>query len=58
MIQYIKQAVNLQSKITWVALGAALVAVGFLVDGITEVGHHAFLILGGITVGAGARSSK
>ena len=30
-----------------------LIAGGFLCDGLTEVGHHAFLIAGGVALGIG-----
>ena len=30
-----------------------LIAGGFVCDGLTEVGHHAFLITGGIALGIG-----
>jgi hypothetical protein len=30
-----------------------LIAGGFFCDGLTEVGHHAFLIAGGIALGIG-----
>jgi len=30
-----------------------LIAGGFVCDGLTEVGHHAFLIAGGIALGIG-----
>jgi hypothetical protein len=42
----------------WIALGITLIACGFAVDGSTEIGHHAFLILGGMTVGFSLRRSK
>jgi hypothetical protein len=45
---------NLKKLTGWIAAGATLIALGFAVDGLTEVGHHAFLILGGIAVGFGA----
>lgn len=38
-----------------ILLACLLVAVGFLIDGSTEVGHHAALILGGIIAGLGLR---
>ena len=38
----------------WIASGGALITLGFIMDGSTEVGHHAFLILGGVALGAGA----
>lgn len=41
--------------LTWVGLGVTLLAGGFLVDGSTEIGHHAFLILGGVCIGCGIR---
>jgi len=41
-------------RIAWGALGAALVIAGFACDGMTEVGHHFFLILGGVLIGYGA----
>ena len=41
-------------RIAWGVLAAALVAAGFACDGVTEVGHHFFLILGGVVIGYGA----
>jgi len=38
----------------WAVAALVLIATGFLLDGSTEIGHHAFLILGGIAIGAGA----
>lgn len=35
----------------WLLVGAALIMCGFLVDGITEPGHHAMLIAGGFVIG-------
>jgi hypothetical protein len=40
--------------IVWGLLGALLIDGGFLMDGTTETGHHLFLILGGVAIGAGA----
>ena len=37
----------------WTLLALVLVAGGFVCDGLTEVGHHAFLIAGGIALGIG-----
>jgi hypothetical protein len=45
------------TRLRWVALAAGLIAGGFICDGITEVGHHAFLILGGIATGYGIAKS-
>jgi hypothetical protein len=42
----------------WAAVGLSLVAAGFLCDGITEVGHHALLILGSMAVGWGAATES
>ena len=42
----------------WAALGSGLIIVGFICDGITEVGHHAALILGGVILGAGVTKEK
>ena len=41
-------------RIAWGALAAFLVILGFACDGTTEIGHHLFLILGGVAVGYGA----
>lgn len=45
-------------SIQWIALGITLIACGFAVDGSTEIGHHCFLILGGMTVGFSLRRAK
>ena len=37
----------------WTLSALVLVAGGFVCDGLTEVGHHAFLIAGGIALGIG-----
>src|SRR5438105_8160233 len=37
----------------WTLPALVLVAGGFVCDGLTEVGHHAFLIAGGIALGIG-----
>jgi len=37
----------------WTLPGLALIAGGFFCDGLTEFGHHAFLIAGGIALGIG-----
>ena len=37
----------------WTLPALVLIAGGFVCDGLTEVGHHAFLIAGGITLGIG-----
>ena len=37
----------------WTLPALALIAGGFVCDGLTEVGHHAFLIAGGIALGIG-----
>lgn len=37
----------------WTLLAFALIAGGFACDGLTEFGHHAFLIVGGIALGIG-----
>jgi hypothetical protein len=34
-------------------LAIALIMLGFALDGITEYGHHALLILGGMLIGTG-----
>jgi hypothetical protein len=38
-------------RISWFAVAAALFVVGFAIDGTSEPGHHAALILGGIVAG-------
>ncbi len=40
-------------RLLWFVAAALLIAVGFLVDGTSEPGHHAALILGGVFCGAG-----
>lgn len=42
------------SRAIWGAAAAGLVFLGFACDGTTEVGHHLFLILGGVAIGYGA----
>ena len=37
----------------WTVPTLILIAGGFVCDGLTEVGHHALLIAGGITLGIG-----
>ena len=37
----------------WTLPALVLIAAGFVCDGLTEVGHHAFLIAGGIALGIG-----
>ena len=37
----------------WMLPALVLIAGGFVCDGLTEVGHHAFLIAGGIALGMG-----
>jgi len=40
----------------WTLPVLVLIAGGFVCDGQTEVGHHAFLIAGGIAIGIGRES--
>jgi len=43
----------------WTLPALLLIAGGFVCDGLTEVGHHAFLIAGGIALGIGiGRASR
>lgn len=44
-----------RATLTWIGLGALLIGGGFLVDGSTEIGHHALLICGGLAIGWGGR---
>lgn len=37
----------------WTLPALMLIVGGFVCDGLTEVGHHAFLIAGGIALGVG-----
>jgi hypothetical protein len=37
----------------WTLPALVLIAGGFVCDGLTEVGHHAFLIAGGMALGIG-----
>jgi len=37
----------------WTLPALLLIAGGFVCDGLTEVGHHALLIAGGIALGVG-----
>ena len=48
MIPTIKRIVT-----RWTFPALTLIAGGFVCDGLTEVGHHAFLIAGGIALGIG-----
>jgi len=48
MIPTIKRIVT-----RWTLPALMLIAGGFVCDGLTEIGHHAFLILGGIALGIG-----
>jgi hypothetical protein len=43
-----------RARVAWGILAAALVLLGFALDGTTEVGHHLALILGGVAIGYGA----
>jgi hypothetical protein len=38
-------------RLAWFAVAAVLFVVGFAIDGTSEPGHHAALILGGIVTG-------
>jgi hypothetical protein len=42
----------------WALPALALIAGGFVCDGLTEFGHHAFLIAGGIALGIGIGSES
>ena len=42
----------------WTIPAAILIAAGFACDGITETGHHLFLILGGIAIGFGYKAES
>ena len=48
MIPTIKRIVT-----RWTFPALILITGGFVCDGLTEIGHHAFLILGGIALGIG-----
>jgi hypothetical protein len=37
----------------WMLPALMLIAAGFVCDGLTEIGHHAFLIAGGFALGIG-----
>ena len=50
MTEVLRHAVNLR-RLTWIAMAILLFAFGFAIDGASEVGHHAGLILGGIAIG-------
>jgi len=41
------------SMVVWAIFAGLLIAAGFACDGSTEVGHHFFLISGGIAIGYG-----
>ena len=50
----IKMTATIKRIVTrWTLPALALIAAGFVCDGLTEVGHHAFLIAGGIALGIG-----
>jgi hypothetical protein len=42
----------------WTLPALMLIAGGFICDGLTEVGHHAFLIAGGIALGIGIETER
>lgn len=42
----------------WTLPALVLIGGGFLCDGLTEVGHHALLIAGGIALGIGIGSES
>jgi hypothetical protein len=46
--------INTMARLSgWVLIAGSLIAAGYALDGITETGHHALLILGGMWAGAG-----
>ncbi len=51
---HVLRFVNLWRAVWWGA-ATALIAFGFAIDGISEPGHHAGLILGGIALGLSFR---
>jgi hypothetical protein len=52
-----RSRVNAQLAI-WLALGAALIAVGFAIEALADPVHHLLLILGGMSVGAGLSRTR
>ena len=46
------------SRYVWWVTAAALIVVGFMLDGISEPGHHAGFILGGVALGLSFRAGK
>jgi hypothetical protein len=51
---YVLRFVNLWRAVWWTA-AAGLITFGFVIDGMSEPGHHAGLILGGIALGVSFR---
>jgi hypothetical protein len=55
-VAHVLRFVSLRRASWWVA-ATALIAFGFAIDGTSEPGHHAGLILGGIALGISFRRS-
>jgi hypothetical protein len=53
-VTLVSRFVNLW-RIVWWAAATALISFGFAIDGASEPGHHAGLILGGIALGISFR---
>ena len=51
---YVARFVSLW-RAAWWAAAAGLITFGFMIDGSSEPGHHAGLILGGIALGVSFR---
>jgi hypothetical protein len=45
-------------RVLWWTIATALIVVGFVLDGISEAGHHAGFILAGIALGLSFRVRK
>lgn len=56
-LHYAATIVSNVPRALWFLAAALLIAFGFLIDGTSEPGHHAGLILGGICCGAGLAKS-
>lgn len=43
-------------RVAWWTAASALIVTGFMLDGISEPGHHAGFILGGVALGLSFRN--
>ena len=54
---HVSRLVNTARAAWWTAAGT-LVTAGYLLDGISEPGHHAGFILGGVALGLSFRKTR